>query len=169
MIGVGALGIFVYWTQVMLPSVPRIHDISTDLVNPPPFVALAELRTKLPQPVNPATYTPAFPAEQAKGYPDIKPAILSGAPDKVFPEALQAAEALGWHIVAQDAASGRIEATQTSFWMGFTDDMVIRVQPAEAGKTRVDIRSESRVGQSDFGVNAKRVRLYLQKLQQIGG
>jgi uncharacterized protein (DUF1499 family) len=164
-VGLVALGIFLYWTQFVLTSVPRIHDISTDTANPPAFVALAEVRKKLPPPSNSTAYDPAVAPKQAEGYPDLKPAMLDGAPAAVFPKALAAAEALGWAVVASDAASGRIEATQTSFWMGFTDDVVIRLAVADGGKTKLDIRSESRVGGSDFGMNAKRIRAFLAKLQ----
>jgi hypothetical protein len=163
-IGLGALGIFVYWTQIVLPSVPRIHDVSTDTANPPAFVALAELRKQMPPPINPSAYDPAVVPLQAKGYPDLQPAILDGAPAAVFPRALAAAQALGWNITASDADAGRIEATQTSFWMGFTDDIVIRVAAADGGRSRIDIRSQSRVGQGDFGMNARRIRRYLQQL-----
>jgi uncharacterized protein (DUF1499 family) len=70
----------------------------------------------------------------------------------------------GWTVVASDPASGRIEANDTSRWFRFTDDVVIRVAPDGAG-SRVDVRSESRQGRSDFGVNAKRVRAYLAALR----
>ena len=163
-IGLSALGIFVYWTQIELPSVPRIHDISTDSADPPAFVTLAETRKHLPPPVNPTGYDPADAAQQAKGYPDIKPALLDMPPAAAFAKALVAAKAVGWQVVASDAKAGRIEATQTSFWMGFTDDIVIRVR-ADGNKSKVDVRSQSRVGGSDFGANAKRIRRYLQQLE----
>jgi uncharacterized protein (DUF1499 family) len=64
-------------------------------------------------------------------------------------------------------ADGRIEATDTTFWFGFKDDIVIRVTPADNG-SRVDIRSVSRVGKSDVGMNAKRIRKYLKELKRMG-
>ena len=60
---------------------------------------------------------------------------------------------MGWDLVAADAAAGRIEATDTTFWFGFKDDVVIRVRPANGG-SRVDVRSLSRVG----GVTRARTR-----------
>jgi uncharacterized protein (DUF1499 family) len=71
---------------------------------------------------------------------------------------------MGWTIVASDKSAGRIEASQRSRWMGFTDDIVVRVAPANSG-TRIDLRSTSRYGRSDFGVNAERVRDYLTALR----
>jgi len=71
---------------------------------------------------------------------------------------------MGWTIVAADSTAGRIEATATTFWYGFKDDVVIRLTPSDRG-TRVDVRSESRVGGSDIGTNARRIREYLTKLR----
>ena len=65
-------------------------------------------------------------------------------------------------------AEGRLEATQTSFWYGFTDDMVVRITEGPDG-TRVDVRSKSRLGRSDLGQNAKRIRTFLARLKtQVG-
>lgn len=65
---------------------------------------------------------------------------------------------------AKVAAAGRIEASQGSRWMGFTDDIIVRVTPASSG-SRIDLRSSSRYGRSDFGVNAARIRDYLTALR----
>jgi uncharacterized protein (DUF1499 family) len=78
--------------------------------------------------------------------------------------ALDAARSLGWEVVASDAATGRIEATATSRWFGFKDDVVVRIRPEGAG-SRVDVRSMSRVGVGDLGANAERVREFLAKLR----
>ena len=72
--------------------------------------------------------------------------------------------ALGWEIVASVPAEGRIEAIDTTLLFGFKDDVVIRVA-ADAAGSRVDIRSASRVGRSDFGTNARRVRAFIEKLR----
>jgi uncharacterized protein (DUF1499 family) len=84
-------------------------------------------------------------------------------PVDALQHSLDAARSLGWRIVATDGIEGRIEATATTAWFGFQDDVVIRVQPAGQG-SRVDIRSASRVGRSDVGANAKRIREFLSKL-----
>jgi uncharacterized protein (DUF1499 family) len=70
---------------------------------------------------------------------------------------------MGWEIVDSDPERGRIEATATTFWFGFKDDVVVRVRPASEG-SRIDVRSVSRVGRSDVGTNAERIEEYLEKL-----
>ncbi len=142
-------------------AVPAIHDISTDLADPPAFVALVPMRAGA---ANPPTYGgPAVAAEQRRAYPDIRPLDLAVPPAAAFARALAAARDAGWDIVAADPAAGRIEATATTPWFGFKDDVVVRIAPAPTG-SRVDVRSLSRVGKSDLGTNAKRVRAYLATL-----
>ena len=102
-------------------------------------------------------------AEQKRGYPEIVPFTSSLAPAQAFARALDAARAEGWEIALSDPANGRIEATATTAWFGFKDDVVVRVRAAEGG-SRVDVRSASRVGESDLGENAKRIRRYLARL-----
>lgn len=139
-------------------QLPHIHDITTDTENPPPFVGLLALRQKVP---NGAAYGgPKLAAQQRAGYPDIGPALLDAAPAQAFDRALAVAKGMGWEIAATDPAQGRIEATATTFWFGFKDDIVIRIAPTASG-SRIDIRSMSRVGLSDIGVNAKRIRAFL--------
>lgn len=159
-------------TIVMIPpaifvqrarGVPAIHDISTDTGNPPPFVDVIPLR-QAGGAANPPEHPGAsVAAEQKKAYPDLAPLDLGLSPDQAFPKALAAARAMGWEIVAERPAEGRIEATATTAWFGFKDDIVIRVGPAGSG-TRIDVRSKSRVGRSDVGANAARIRGYLAKL-----
>ena len=111
--------------------------------------------------VNPADYGgPEVAAKQQQAYPDIVPLLLNVPPGRAFERALAAAKAKGWDIVASDPAGGRIEATDTTFWFGFKDDVVVRVTPLPTG-SRVDARSLSRVGVGDVGANAARVRAFL--------
>lgn len=143
-------------------AVPRINDITTDIDDPPAFVAVAELRRDAP---NPAAYAgPAAAAEQKTAYADIRPVRLPVAPAEAYQRALAAARDMGWDIVAEAPAEGRIEATDATFWFGFKDDIVVRVAPAPGG-SRIDVRSKSRVGRNDFGTNAKRIRAYIRKLE----
>ncbi|MEO7067192.1 MAG: DUF1499 domain-containing protein [Rhodanobacter sp.] len=153
---------FVPWNNLRLAkTVPPIHDISTDTVHPPAFVAILPLRADA---ANSAVYGGAEIArQQLAAYPDVRPLQMAVAPAQAFERALQAAQAMGWKIVASDPAAGRIEATATTLWFGFKDDVVIRVQPSDTG-SRIDVRSESRVGKSDVGTNARRIRAYLAKL-----
>jgi uncharacterized protein (DUF1499 family) len=142
-------------------SVPSIHDITTDTVDPPAFAAVVPLRAKAP---NPLVYSQEVARQQREGYPDLGPLTLDAPPRQVFPRTLQAARDAGWEIVAADEAVGRIEATDTTFWFGFKDDVVVRLTP-EGNGTRVDVRSVSRVGRSDVGTNARRIRRYLASLR----
>lgn len=142
-------------------SVPPIHDISTDTETPPTFVAVLPLRKDA---ANPADYGGAEIArQQHQAYPDIQPALVALAAPQAYARALQVAQAMGWSIVATVPESGRIEATDTTLWFGFKDDIVIRVS-AQGDASRVDIRSMSRVGRSDIGKNAQRIREFLQRL-----
>jgi uncharacterized protein (DUF1499 family) len=142
---------------------PPIHDIATDTRNPPQFVAVVPLRSDAP---NAVVYEgEAVAKQQHAAYPDIQPATLAALPEAAFQRALNSARDLGWEIVAAVPDEGRIEATDTTGWFGFKDDIVIRVSPDAAG-SRVDVRSLSRLGKSDLGKNAARVRAYLRRLQQ---
>jgi hypothetical protein len=144
---------------------PRIHDISTDVVTPPPFVAILPLRKGAP---NPAMYGgPETAAKQRQAYPDLNTLVLDIPPAEAFDRALATARKLGWEIVAAVPGEGRIEATDTTFWFGFTDDIVVRIAPA-GNRSLVDVRSVSRVGLSDVGTNARRIRAYLRKLAGNG-
>ncbi|MBI3594545.1 MAG: DUF1499 domain-containing protein [Nitrospirae bacterium] len=143
--------------------VPRIHDITTDLENPPPFKAILPLRAGAP---NSASYGgESLASLQTQGYPDIKPLFLSLPPDQAFEKVLEQAEKTRWKIVAYNAEEKRIEATDTTFWFGFKDDIVIRVTPSNGG-SRVDFRSLSRVGLSDVGTNAERIRCFISQLSR---
>jgi len=85
---------------------------------------------------------------------------------KAFREALQGAKSMpGWTLVASDADAGRIEASEKSRWFGFTDDIVIRVVADGVG-SRIDMRSTSRQGTSDYGVNGARIRAYMHALSK---
>jgi len=142
-------------------SVPRIHDISTDLTEPPAFVALLEARKTAPNGV--AHKGATLAEEQRKGYPELKTLVLPTPPAATVQKAIDAARSMGWDVAAVDSAGGRIEATDTTLWFGFKDDVVVRIRPEGAG-SRVDVRSMSRVGLSDLGANAARIRKFLAKL-----
>jgi len=158
--GVAAFGIPFQW-QRAARNVPPIHDITTDLDNPPTFEAVVPLRADAP---NTLDRPPALAEQQRQGYPDLAPITLSMPSEQAFDRALAAAQEGGWRIVTADKGSGRIEATDTTRWFGFQDDIVVRLTPWGAG-TRVDVRSVSRVGRSDTGTNARRIRRYLDGLR----
>jgi uncharacterized protein (DUF1499 family) len=167
---IAAVGLLMGATAYFLPwswrrdarQYPGIHDITTDTRNPPVFVAVAPLRRDAPNPVE--YMGDSVAVEQQKAYPDIRPLMMAMPVDSAFSLALTAARGMGWELVDQNRAEGRIEATATTPWMGFKDDVVIRVTSA-SGISRVDVRSKSRVGRGDVGANAKRVRQYLARLR----
>jgi uncharacterized protein (DUF1499 family) len=136
---------------------PRIHDISTDLNHPPQFVAITP-REGADQRI-PATVA----AQQLRAYPDLKTVVLPVPMEQAFQSALGTAKEMGWEIVAAVPQEGRIEATDTTLWFGFKDDIVIRLFPA-GERTLLDMRSVSRVGVSDVGTNAARIRGFLSKM-----
>jgi uncharacterized protein (DUF1499 family) len=156
---VGLCVFWLPWQKVRTARrVPAIHDVSTDTDDPPLFSAILPLRADA---ANPAAYGgPEVAAQQRKAYPDIKPLQLAVGPAAAFRRALEAARGLRWTVVAQDPAAGRIEAFDRTFWYGFIDDVVIRITPEGAG-SRIDVRSVSRVGKSDIGTNARRIRAFL--------
>jgi uncharacterized protein (DUF1499 family) len=148
------------WSQ-QAKRVPPIHDITTDTQDPPEFDAVLPRRSGAP---NPAEYGgDSVAVLQRQAYPDIRPLHLDASPEVAFARALATARAMGWEIVGADTAAARIEATATTRWFGFKDDVVIRIRPEAAG-SRVDVRSVSRVGKSDVGTNAARVRSFLARL-----
>jgi len=144
-------------------GVPPINDITTDPANPPTFVTITAATRGAD--AAPLSYDPGFAAQQTAAYPEVRPLIVELPPAEVFPKMLASAKAMDWAIVSSDPASGRIEATATLPWWGFKDDIVVVMRPDGAG-TRVDVRSKSRVGKSDLGVNAARIQQYLGK---VGG
>jgi uncharacterized protein (DUF1499 family) len=145
-------------------SVPRIHDITTDTDNPPAFVAALPARAA--EKANTLIYEgPELAKQQRAGYPDLVPLKVALPTNEAFQRALGAAKAMpGWTVVDSDPATGRIEANETSRWFHFVDDVVIRVA-ADGTGSRIDIRSVSRQGRSDFGVNARRIRAYMETLK----
>jgi uncharacterized protein (DUF1499 family) len=151
-----------YYLMYVAPRVPPIHDITTDTEDPPAFEAILPLRAEAPNP--PQHPGAKVAAQQRAAYPDIVPLTTAMGPDLAFRHALATAREMGWQIVANDPGEGRIEAVDQTPWFGFNDDIVIRVRPQGDG-SRIDVRSKSRIGVSDLGTNAERVRLYLQALQ----
>lgn len=150
--------VFVFYFGVKAGQVPQIHDISTDQTNPPQFQALLAQR---PADANPLNYTAEIAAAQSKAYPQVQPLVLATPVADTVQKAARVAEQQGWQIVSVDPVAGLLEATDTSFWFGFVDDIVVRVQ-ADGDKSRLDIRSVSRVGRSDIGKNAQRIQAFLQ-------
>jgi uncharacterized protein (DUF1499 family) len=161
----GVLAIFAVALPVSLitkaKSVPPIHDISTDLANPPAFVAITALRADAPNPVEYAGEETA--TQQRKAYPELTTTVYQQNFEHVFTAANNAITTLGMTIVSADKTNGIIEATATTTWFGFKDDVIIRIQ--DTGEQRLlDVRSKSRVGKSDLGKNAERITALLTEI-----
>jgi uncharacterized protein (DUF1499 family) len=160
-IGLGAAYMPLNWF-LRAQRMPELNDITTDISNPPTMVVTAQLRRGA---ANPVTYPGANAGVlQRSAYPDIVPVVLSVTPAEAFKRVDRVAMEMDWDVVARAPNEGRLEAVATSDWFGFRDDIVVRIRP-DGGGSRVDIRSKSRVGESDLGVNAKRIREFIARLK----
>jgi uncharacterized protein (DUF1499 family) len=164
LVGAVVAGIPWWWMQTA-QQVPRIHDITTDMEDPPRFVAIMPIRKDSPN--SPEYGGPGIALQQRAGYPDIQPLVLPVPVESAYERAFRAARDMGWNIVDASANNGRIEATDRTFWFGFTDDIVVRITPLP-GSSKIDVRSVSRVGLSDVGTNAKRIREFLRRISGAG-
>ncbi|MCF8506067.1 MAG: DUF1499 domain-containing protein [Caulobacter sp.] len=151
-------------------TVPPIHDIATNIQDPPqysPAVIAARAAVVGGNPLTPMTEPVAMLKGKSVGEvgqaanPDIQPLTLVMPVAAATQLAADVAAAEGLKVTKVDAAGGAVEAVAESFWFGFKDDVAIRVRPGAAGASVVDVRSTSRVGLSDLGANAKRVRALL--------
>jgi uncharacterized protein (DUF1499 family) len=131
-------------------GLPAINDITTDPEDPP---LLSATDRDMSYPAE------RFAPQQRAAYPDLGPIRVSSSPDRALVLARETAESLGWEIVSVDPAAGRLEAREISRIFQFVDDVVVRVRPLEAGAV-IDLRSKSRDGRGDLGVNAKRIRAF---------
>ena len=138
---------------------PVIHDITTDVVNPPVFTQALVIRDKSANSLDINEETIQL---QIAGYPDLQTSHSTLDFASAFKQATAVAEKLGWEITLSDAEAGIIEAVATTTVMGFKDDIVIRLSRSENG-TLIDLRSASRVGQSDLGANAGRIREFMRR------
>ncbi|KGE05362.1 DUF1499 domain-containing protein [Pseudohaliea rubra] len=142
-------------------DVPPIHDITTDLEDPPRFEAVIEARGPK---ANSLAIDPEVQAQQAAAYPELATLYSSAPYGETFDRAEAIARALGWELLRSDRNAGFIEAVDTTAIMAFKDDIVIRVRSGENGSS-VDLRSASRVGVSDLGANAARLRAFAERFQ----
>jgi uncharacterized protein (DUF1499 family) len=141
---------------------PRINDFTTDTADPPAFQQAATLPPNVGRNLG---YPASFAAIQQACCADLHPATLAVPPADAYERALRTARAMPtWTVTRADPAAAAIEAVDTSRLFHFQDDVVIRVRPDGAG-SRVDVRSKSRDGQGDLGVNAKRIRAYVDALE----
>lgn len=147
-------------TAVVLPArqLPAIHDISTDIADPPLF-SEHTLALRGPE-SNPIARGTEVDAMQRAAYPGLAGLDSALPPAEAVRRAEEIAGALGWELNAADAAMGFVEARETTFWFGFVDDVAVRVRATPEG-SRIDLRSVSRVGRGDLGANAVRIERFL--------
>lgn len=179
----GAAGYVPLKMRALANANPFIHDITTDFDNPPAIVAGAALPRKNPPDYVGAEQAPklvggkleretgqTIAEAQREAFPDIGPLLLEAPLEEATAAARAVLAKMKLEILAEGPASDaagsgwRIEAVATSTWYGFKDDFVVRLTPTGNGGTRVDVRSKSRVGLSDLGANAARVRSFMMKL-----
>ena len=155
-------------------SVPAIHDATTDLADVPQFAALTVRADNLEDiPDDGRSDLAALDPEQRwkaihrEAYGDLRSIRLPQPPAVVVQRAEELVRNRGWDIARVDRQAGTVEATATTLFFRFKDDVVVRVRPdpARPGGSIVDMRSISRVGGSDVGVNAARIRAFLADLQ----
>ena len=138
-------------------SAPAIHDISTDLVNPPRFRFAQHQRGEGDNSLDHGGELLA--AQQREAYGDIGPYKVSEPPQVVLVAAVAVVQQMGWELLGVDNQAGQLEAVERTALFGFADDLVIRVSTIDGG-SRVDMRSVSRVGRGDLGANAERIRRF---------
>lgn len=152
-------------------SLPFIHDITTDTQDPPTFTkAIKDRRINCSNSLDYIGVTvprseQLVSAAQVKAYPDIRTLVFSEPAADLYKRALRTAKQMGWKLATASEDTGIIEATDSTFWFGFTDDVAIRIRPSEGGGSILDIRSVSCVGGSDIGKNAERIRKFTQALR----
>jgi Protein of unknown function (DUF1499) len=173
--GMLAALVYVGWVGTFLfaaLSVPAIHDVSTDLADPPSFRTLqlrADNLDNIPgaddEDMKGMTPRQRWVMVHQKAYGDVRSVRINEPVPSVIAKAERLAKDRGWEVAIALPEEGRLEATETSAFFRFKDDVVLRVRPTDTGEgSVVDMRSVSRVGVSDLGMNAKRVRSFLADL-----
>lgn len=142
---------------------PVTYNVSTDLVDPPMFSqAVLDLRGEASNPVELDDRTKQLHIDS---YNDIQSLVLNSSKDMVYATVLEVVKERGWQVVTQNEQEGTVEVIATTFWFGYKDDVAIRVQGSGDGSSAtVDLHSVSRIGQTDLGKNAERIRDFLADL-----
>ena len=141
---------------------PPIHNISTDMDDPPAFTMAPTLR---PESSNPLAYdADVIGPLQREAYPEVKPLVMDLARAELYGRVKRVLTDMGMEVTRDDPVAGELEAVATTFWFGFKDDLVVRLREVEGG-TRMDLRSVSRVGLVDLGANADRILEVTKRVQ----
>jgi uncharacterized protein (DUF1499 family) len=167
-----AFGLLAYpaWLAWRAVTLPMINDVSTDLETPPSYLrSIKALEARSWR--TPPAATPEMREAQRLAYPKVQPILVDLPLDAAYQLALQVAKARGWRIIDAIPPSvregvGHIDASARSPFLGFVDDIAIRVEPT-ANQSRIDIRSASRVWRHDFGANARRIESFAAQAQEM--
>ncbi len=161
-----AIPLYFGWLTLLYP---QMNDISTNLSAPPAFIQLSGIR---PSDANPivSSYEVEDARIQGDAYADIRPLYLGSSVEDTYVAVIVVVRDLGWRIVIEEPAKdsdspARVQAIAKTLLAGFEDDVIILVTP-DQGDTRIDLRSVSRFGRHDFGVNAARIKAFLIALQE---
>ncbi len=154
---VGALYFSVFQHAGIYPQGAALHDITTDVDDPPAFVAWEVREDNL----RPFETEAEWRAAHRQIYPGLGPIVINRSPAETLAMARALAEERGWTITDSDPAAGRLEAIAYAGYVRFRDHVVIEATPIDDGSTRVDMRSTSEVGMSDLGYNARRIEEFL--------
>lgn len=155
LLALAALAVLWFGASTALRAAPYINDITTTPDDPPKFRKLAEM-----QKGRDMSYPASFAEAQKKAYPDLAPLRMPVSPDQAFAEVGRAARSMPrWEIVTEDPKGRVLEAIARTRLMRFKDDVVVEVRPDGSGSA-VHMRSKSRLGKSDLGANAARIRRF---------
>lgn len=143
---------------------PPINDITNTPEDPPQFQKILDLEENRGREMG---YPLNFAEIQKKAYPDIFPLMIEKDSNRLFGKVQEAARRMNrWKIVSEDPDTKILEAVATTYLFRFKDDVIIQVRPLNAGSA-VHMRSKSRVGVSDIGANAKRIRIFFSVLKDV--
>ncbi|HEX8655819.1 MAG TPA: DUF1499 domain-containing protein [Allosphingosinicella sp.] len=155
-------------------TVPPIHDVTTNLEDYPRYYRLRvrdDNLANVPADGRPdlAGLAPRerWMAYHREAYRDLATLRVPWPVADTVGRAERLARDRGWEVVTVDTSQGILEAVATSRFFRFKDNVIVRVRPlSEGGGAMVDMRSMSRVGVSDVGANARRIRDFLADLRE---
>lgn len=151
------VGLPLQW-KMRADEAPALHDVTTDPANPPQFRVINRYRDDQH---NDLDYGGEQERKlQSEHYPELQTKVVEGSLDSCMRKALDLGRRYDWQVHRVNWEEGWIEATDTTFWFGFKDDVIVRLRETD-GECRVDLRSVSRVGRGDAGTNARRIQKFL--------
>ena len=143
----------------------RINDITTDTDNPPEFVFALTLPENQGRNLKYDKAKYAAAQESIYGVGAIAPLKEKVEPSAAFARASEVAQKVPtWKVTYSDPAKNTLEAVATSKLFHFQDDVIIQIRPSPDGESLIEMRSKSRDGTGDFGINARRIRRFFDRI-----